>query len=90
MLEQANKPAVTIAHILTTLGLLGGLLAYVNATENKVERNEAVQEMMLDRQREMSEDFKAYRTEQRQLQTEQMRLLIQIENEIRRTGSDGR
>lgn len=82
MIENVNKPFVTLSHILTTVGLLSGLLVYVNATENKVERNEVKQEMMLKRQEEIKQDFNAYRTEQRQINKEQLKLLMEIKGKI--------
>ena len=82
MIETINKPGITIAHILTTVGLLGGLLAYANSTENKVVETEAKQVQIIDTQKEMKQDFKAYQVEQRQVQTQQMQLLHQIKGRL--------
>ena len=82
MIETINKPGITIAHILTTVGLLGGLLAYANSTENKVVEQEATQKAIVKNQDEMKQDFKVYQAEQRQVQTQQMQLLHQIKGRL--------
>jgi septal ring factor EnvC (AmiA/AmiB activator) len=82
MIETINKPGITIAHILTTVGLLGGLLAYANSTENKVVEQEAKQQTIIKNQDEIKQDFKDYQTEQRQVQTQQMQLLHQIKGRL--------
>jgi hypothetical protein len=82
MIETINKPGITIAHILTTVGLLGGLLAYANSTENKVVEQEATQKAIVKNQDEMKQDFKVYQAEQRQVQTQQMQLLHQIKGKL--------
>jgi hypothetical protein len=81
-IEKVNTPWVTLSHILTTLGLLGGLLAYANSTENKVVETETKQVQIIETQREMKQDFKDYQTEQRAIQTEQMQLLHQIKGKL--------
>ena len=81
-IERVNKPGVTIAHILTTVGLLGGLLAYANSTENKVVQNQTRQETIIETQKEMKQDFKVYQSEQRSVQTQQMQLLHQIKGKL--------
>ena len=82
MIETINKPGITVAHILTTVGLLGGLLAYANSTENKVVETETKQVQIIETQKEMKNDFKAYQVEQRQVQTQQMQLLHQIKGKL--------
>ena len=81
-IEKVNKPWITISHILTTVGLLGGLLAYANSTENKVVQQETKQQLIIKNQDEIKKDFKDYQTEQRQVQTEQMQLLHQIKGKL--------
>ena len=82
MIETINKPGITIAHILTTVALLGGLLAYANSTETKVVEQEATQKAIVKNQDEMKQDFKVYQQEQRQVQTQQMQLLHQIKGKL--------
>jgi len=81
-IEKVNKPGITIAHIITTVGMLGGLLAYANSTENKVVQNETKQQTIIEQQQEMKQDFKSYKTEQRAVQTQQMQLLHQIKGRL--------
>jgi len=81
-----NRPVFQIGHVLTTITLAVSLLAMANATENKVERNEAVQQMMIQQQQELKADFKDYRKEQRILQNEQMKMLIEIQSEVSKGG----
>ena len=81
-IEKVNKPGITIAHIITTVGMLGGLLAYANSTENKVVQNETKQQTIIEQQQEMKQDFKSYKTEQRAVQTQQMQLLHQIKGKL--------
>jgi len=81
-IKQVNRPIITIAHILTTFGLMGGLLASINATENKVERNEARQEMVIKNQDEIKKDFKTYQHKQEVMQQQQMQLLYEIKGKL--------
>jgi len=81
-IEKVNKPWITISHILTTVALLGGLLAYANSTENKVVETETKQEQIIETQKEFKQDFKDYQAEQRAVQTQQMQLLHQIKGKL--------
>lgn len=81
-IEKVNTPWITLGHILTTIGLLGGLLAYANSTENKVVETETKQVQIIETQKEMKQDFKDYQSEQRAVQTEQMQLLHQIKGKL--------
>lgn len=80
--EKVNKPVVTIAHILTTLGMMAGLLAYANDTENKVVRTESQQQAIIKNQDELKQDFKDYQKSQEQLQLKQMQLLHEIKGKL--------
>lgn len=80
--EILSKPAITVAHILTTLGLIGGVLAYANDTENKVVENEARQGMIIRQQEVLREELKDYQQEQRAIQTQQMQLLHEIKGKL--------
>ena len=82
MIEKINRPAFTIAHWLTTVSLLIGLLAAANSTENKVVETETRQQTIIETQKEFKRDFKDYQAEQRSVQSEQMKLLHQIKGKL--------
>lgn len=81
-MEVVNKPVITLAHVLTTIGLFITLLASVNSTENKVVETETRQQVIIETQKEMKQDFKDYQAEQRAVQTEQIKLLHQIKGKL--------
>ena len=83
-LDGVNRTGVTIAHILTTLGLLGGILAYANDTENKVVVTGTQQQVIIKNQDEIKKDFAEYKREQQQIQIQQMQLLHEIKGKLER------
>jgi hypothetical protein len=80
--EKVNKPVITIAHILTTLGLFGGVLVYANDTENKVVQTTAQQQAIIKNQDELKKDFRDYQVQQQQIQMQQMQLLHEIKGKL--------
>ena len=81
-MELVNKPVVTLAHVISTIGLFIALLASVNSTENKVVETETRQQTIIETQKEFKKDFKDYQSEQRAVQSEQMKLLHQIKGKL--------
>ena len=81
-IEKVNTPWITVSHVLTTIGLVGGMLAFANSAENQSVETSTKQEAIQKTQEEMKIDFKAYQAEQRQVQTEQMKLLHQIKGRL--------
>ena len=77
-INQINKPWFTISHFLTTLGLLGGLLAYANSTENKTVKNETKLQAIQETQKEIKQDAKEIQRGQR----ENRDILMQIKSKL--------
>jgi hypothetical protein len=78
-----QSPISSILLWLMTSGVGISLFAFANEVENKTERNETRQEMIISQQTEMREDFKDFKKDQDEKQQQQLQLLFDIRSKLK-------
>ncbi len=72
------NPWINVGHILTTIGLAGGFLAYANSTENQTVINETKLESIQETQIKNEQKLEKIQDQQRQIRD----LLIEIKTKV--------